>query len=429
MSAARWPTRPLGEIFDIGAGKTMSAAARAGDDKVPFLRTSNVFWDRLDLTSLDEMAVSSAELREKNLLPGDLLVCEGGEIGRAAIWDGSIERITFQNHIHRLRPKPDMADQVDPRFYVFFLQSGFTQLGIFEGAGNKTTIPNLSRNRLAAFDVPFPPLAEQQAIVAALGLVQEAIDVQVRSLKHAEMLRRRVMADVFSKGIRGEQTCESEIGDIPKIWDVVEFREIRQDLRYGTSTRCTLEPATYPVLRIPNILSARIDPTELKYCDMASEEAERYTLADGDLIFIRTNGVIERLGLCAVYRGTPEKALFASYLIRARLLPGVDPDFVAYFFGSDVGIHLISSRATPAADGKYNLNSGIIDSLLVPIPPLPEQEEIAAVIRACDQKTELHRRKLAVLQEIFQRLLRDLMTGKVTSDQLVVPADVNRSAA
>ena len=99
--------RPLGELFDIGSGKTMSAAARDGTNKVPFLRTSNVFWDRLDLASLDQMAMSEEELETKNLLSGDLLVCEGGEIGRAALWDGSIERISFQNHLHRLRPKPE----------------------------------------------------------------------------------------------------------------------------------------------------------------------------------------------------------------------------------------------------------------------------------------------------------------------------------
>ncbi len=421
--------RPLGEIFDIAAGKTMSAAARAGENKLPFLRTSNVFWDRLDLASLDQMAMSDAELEERNLLPGDLLVCEGGEIGRAAIWDGSVERISFQNHLHRLRPKPEMIGRVDPRFYVFFLQSGFTQQGIFEGAGNKTTIPNLSRSRLGALDVPFPSLAEQQAIVTVLGQLREAVDVQGVSLELAEALRHRVMADVFSKGIRGEASKDSEIGDVPTSWDVVEFQTIRQDLRYGTSVRCTLVPATHPVLRIPNILSARIDATELKYCDMDSREAERYALSDGDLIFIRTNGVIERLGLCAVYRGTPEKALFASYLIRARLLPGVDPDFIAYFFGSGVGVSLISSRATPAADGKYNLNTGIIDSLLVPIPSLDEQRAIAAIIRACDQKVELHRKKVAMLHEFYLRLLRDLMTGEVRSDQLAVPDEMIRSAA
>jgi type I restriction enzyme S subunit len=182
-----WPLRPLGELFDISAGKTMSAAARAGTNKIPFLRTSNVFWDRLDLSSLDEMSVPQHELPEKLLEPGDLLVCEGGEIGRAAIWDGSVERITFQNHLHRLRPK---RDDVEPRFYVFFLQSAFTQLGIFEGAGNKTTIPNLSRNRLAALMVPHPLLEDQQYVVRVLDTVREAMALQEK--------RQDLLTELFS---------------------------------------------------------------------------------------------------------------------------------------------------------------------------------------------------------------------------------------
>src|SRR5262245_52637767 len=114
----------------------MSAAARAGDDKTPFLRTSNVLWDEIDLTRVDEMSIPEHELEEKRLRPGDLLVCEGGEIGRAAIWSGEVEVMSFQNHLHRLRPT---RNDVEPRFYVYFLQAGFTQLGIFEGAGNNTT--------------------------------------------------------------------------------------------------------------------------------------------------------------------------------------------------------------------------------------------------------------------------------------------------
>src|SRR5690606_31616934 len=86
-----WPLRPLGELFEIGAGKTMSAAARDGEDKTPFLRTSNVLWDEIDLSKVDEMAIPAHELQGKLLRPGDLLVCEGGEIGRAAIWNGEIE--------------------------------------------------------------------------------------------------------------------------------------------------------------------------------------------------------------------------------------------------------------------------------------------------------------------------------------------------
>jgi type I restriction enzyme S subunit len=413
-----WTWRPLGELFKIGAGKTMSAAARAGDDKVPFLRTSNVLWDRLDLSSVDEMSIPAHELADKLVEPGDLLVCEGGEIGRSAIWDGSIMPMAFQNHLHRLRP---LGKDVDPRFYVFFLQAAFTQLGIFEGAGNKTTIPNLSSSRLLALGVPHPPLYEQSDIVAALGLIRDAINVQTASLAAAEALRTSTMSHIYSKGLCSEPTKLTEIGEIPENWDLVEFSGLRESLRYGTSNRCTVTLATYPVLRIPNILSARIDPSDLKYCDLPENEAARYELDEGDLIFIRTNGVIERLGLCAVYRGIPDRALFASYLIRARLLDGVDPDYVAYFMGSPVGIDLISSRATPAADGKFNLNTGIIDSLLVPLAPPEEQREIAAVLKAVDQKIELHRTKLERLKELFERVLHDLMTGDLSVDNLVVP--------
>ena len=183
----RWTWRPLGELFEIGAGKTMSAAARSGPDKTPFLRTSNVLWDEIDLSSVDEMSIPEHELAAKLLHPGDLLVCEGGEIGRAAIWTGEVEPMSFQNHLHRLRP---IVEEVEPRFYVYFLQSAFTQLGIFEGAGNKTTIPNLSRSRLASLEVPHPPLDEQQAISAVLARIRDAIRIQSR--------KRAVLNDLFS---------------------------------------------------------------------------------------------------------------------------------------------------------------------------------------------------------------------------------------
>ena len=192
-----WPWRPLGELFEIGAGKTMSAAARNGPDKIPFLRTSNVLWDAIDLSSVDEMSIPEHELPDKLLRPGDLLVCEGGEIGRAAIWNGEVETMSFQNHLHRLRPIED----VEPRFYVYFLQSAFTQLGIFAGAGNKTTIPNLSRSRLAALKVPQPPKREQQAIVQALRKVRIAVDFHRRKAALLEELFRSLLRKLMMKEI------------------------------------------------------------------------------------------------------------------------------------------------------------------------------------------------------------------------------------
>ena len=215
MTNPNWNWRPLGELFDIGAGKTMSAAARAGADKVPFLRTSNVLWDEIDLAEVDKMSISATELVDKSLKAGDLLVCEGGDIGRAAVWDGRVPVMSFQNHLHRLRP---IQDGIDARFYVYFLQSAFTQLGIFEGAGNKTTIPNLSRNRLAALDVPHPPEAEQLSIAQSLAKVREAITVHDKATLTALELKHAVMNNLFTRGLRGEPQKETEIGPIPESW-------------------------------------------------------------------------------------------------------------------------------------------------------------------------------------------------------------------
>ena len=425
MSEA-WTWRPLGELFEIGAGKTMSAAARNGVDKTPFLRTSNVLWDEIDLSSVDEMSIPEHELPAKLLRRGDLLVCEGGEIGRAAIWNGEVETISFQNHLHRLRP---IDPNVEPHFYVFFLQSAFTQLGIFEGAGNKTTIPNLSRSRLAGLDVPQPPPGEQQAISAALCRVRDAIRAQGQSIVIAEDLKRAAMRMLFTRGLRGEAQKETEIGPLPESWRLVNFESVREKLQYGTSVRCTYDVSKRPVLRIPNIEPQRVTADDLKYCTLTGDVAARYQLEDGDLLFIRTNGVLDRLGSCAVYDGYPADALFASYLIRAKVKPDyVVPHYAASFFGSELGTSIVAGRAISASDGKFNLNTTAIDSLLLPLPPtLSEQREIVSVLDAIDRKIDLHRKKRAVLQELFKALLHKLMTGEIRVRELAsLPIELGR---
>ena len=395
----------------------MSAAARNGVDKTPFLRTSNVFWDQLDLSSVDEMWIPEHELPAKLLRRGDLLVCEGGEIGRAAIWSGEIEMMSFQNHLHRLRP---IFEDVEPRFYVYFLQSAFTQLGIYEGAGNKTTIPNLSRSRLAALEVPQPNIGEQQTIATALAKVREAIKTQDQSVALAQELKRAAMSTLFRRGLRGEVQKETDVGPVPASWEIVTFASVREKLQYGTSVRCTYDVSDRSVLRIPNIEPQRINSGDLKYCTLTGNDAAKYELNEGDLIFIRTNGVLDRLGSCAVYTGNPARALFASYLIRARLkLDRVNPHFAALFFGSEAGTSIVARRATPASDGKFNLNTATIDGLPLPLPPtLTEQHEIVAILKAIDCKIDLHRRKRVVLEELFKALLHKLMVREICVSDL-----------
>lgn len=300
-----------------------------------------------------------------------------------------------------LRPKAD----IDPLFFFY--------------ACRAIDLPARGYNRhftvLKEKELAYPPDPhEQKAVAAVLRKTESALQQQASLLDNLQELKRAAMRELFTCGLRGEAQKDTAIGLVPGSWSVGSFSDVREWLQYGTSVHCTLQKKSYPVLRIPNVEPGKVSVAELKYCDLPDKEASKYLLQNGDLLFIRTNGVLERLGSCAVYDGQPENALFASYLIRARLKPDIDPRFVAYFYASSLGTSLVAGRATPAADGKYNLNTGTIDSLPLPLPPtLDEQREIVTILDALDRMIALHRQKRVVLEELFQSLLHKLMTGDI----------------
>ena len=105
-----WGTDRIGKLFDIKQGKSLSRHKQTGNNRKHFLRTSNVFWGRLDFSSLDQMDFTDAECVTLALQPGDLLICEGGDIGRTAIWQNEVQDCYYQNHLHRLRRRmPDVS--------------------------------------------------------------------------------------------------------------------------------------------------------------------------------------------------------------------------------------------------------------------------------------------------------------------------------
>jgi type I restriction enzyme, S subunit len=398
-----WPLRPLGELFEIGAGKTMSAAGRDGDNKIPFLRTSNVLWDEIDLSTVDQMAIPEHELLAKLLKRADLLVCEGGEIGRAAIWDGEIEVMSFQNHLHRLRP---LIDDVEPRFYVYFLQSAFTQLGIFEGAANKTTIPNLSRNRLAALDVPHPRLGEQQAVATALARVREAIRLHDRSTALGEELKRAAMRELFTRGLRSEAQKETEFGPVPRSWVVSTLGELTTLERGRFLHRPRNEPRFYggdtAFVQTGDVV--RSGGRIREYTQTLNDDGvaiSRVFTAGTILITIAAN--IGFAGILQFDSACPDS------LIAVTPNDGLDNEFLEYWLQTQ---QPEMDRLAPKGTQK-NINIQFLSPWPVLVPSSEEQREIVAILDAIDRKIELHRKKRAVLDELFKALLHKLMTGEI----------------
>jgi type I restriction enzyme S subunit len=168
------------------------------------------------------------------------------------------------------------------------------------------------------------------------------------------------------------------------------------------------------VLRIPNVIGDTIDTTELKYIKLDEDEAAKLRLQSGDLLFVRTNGRREYIGRCAVYKGNPPRALFASYLIRARLRQGeVNPDFFQMYSTTATGRVFLSGRASSASDGKFNINTQILRKVMLPRPPLQEQQEIVHAVEGVQGTLAAHQNRMRALDALFQTLLHNLMTGKV----------------
>lgn len=157
-----WTVEPLGRRFEILLGKMLAPDRVAGSHLRPYLRNTNVQWDRIDTHDLVLMDFPPEERRRYEVLPGDLLVCEGGEVGRAAVWDGRMAEIYYQKALHRVRPRGTTGVR-----WIFYVLRAATDLGIFTMESG-TTIAHLTGEQLRAHRVPFPPSAVEGALVSML---------------------------------------------------------------------------------------------------------------------------------------------------------------------------------------------------------------------------------------------------------------------
>jgi type I restriction enzyme S subunit len=163
----KWSWVRLGELFQHNTGKALNSSNTSGT-KMQYITTSNMYWDRFELTHLKEMVFTDSEVVKCTVKKGDLLVCEGGDIGRSAIWCFDYP-MRIQNHIHRLRPYTTIS--VKFYYYIFFL---YKQTGLIGGKG--IGIQGLSSNALHKLLFPLPPLSEQYRIVEAIETVFAQLD-------------------------------------------------------------------------------------------------------------------------------------------------------------------------------------------------------------------------------------------------------------
>lgn len=172
---SKWVWCNLGMLFSHNTGKALNASKTDGVS-LTYITTSNVYWNSFELDNLKIMPFTDSEIEKCTVKKGDLLVCEGGDIGRAAIWQFENE-IRIQNHLHRLRP----YDRIYTKFYyyIMYLYKANGRIN-----GNGIGLQGLSSNALHNIIVPVPPVEEQKRIVDNIDSVLSLIE-QIESHKQS----------------------------------------------------------------------------------------------------------------------------------------------------------------------------------------------------------------------------------------------------
>jgi type I restriction enzyme S subunit len=196
-----WKWVRLDEVCEVRLGKMLSPASKVGHRAVPYLRNANVQWNRFDLTDIAQMVFSEEQESVLSLRAGDLLVCEGGEPGRAAVWEGQISRCCYQKALHRLRP---INAAVDPYFVMYRLWRGASD-GEFTESNGKTTIAHLPAVRLKNLKLAIPSVEEQRRIARLLREQTMAIE-KARAAAQARLEAIRQLPLAYYREAFGESS-------------------------------------------------------------------------------------------------------------------------------------------------------------------------------------------------------------------------------
>jgi type I restriction enzyme S subunit len=302
------------------------------------------------------------------------------------------------------------------------------------GTGQPFISPSVVKNLM----VPFPSLPIQQKIVQILDTIQEVIDIHDKIIEKTKELKKSLANLLFHYGLAGLRVKElmgsrvgeltsseieklglklkkTEIGEIPENWEVVRLGKVCE-IVYGVQASVSElkeEIGRIPILTNKNISDeGTIDLANLNFYPEDLIDSKKHLLKKGDIIFNWRSGSVEHVGKSALFN-LEGKFTFASFLLRFRPKSNI---INSYFLNSY--FHKIRKEGflkffAHQASINQSLNASISSNIPIPLPPLPEQQEIAEILQTVDQKIEIERRKKELYEELFKTVLNKIMNQEI----------------
>lgn len=409
---ASWMWVRLGDIFQHNTGKALNSTNRSGVS-LKYITTSNLYWNRFELSDLKEMFFTDTELEKCTAQKGDLLVCEGGDIGRAAIWK-SDDSIRIQNHIHRLRAYSAVCTEFF--YYLFYLYKHAGWIG-----GKGIGIQGLSSKAIHILVFPLPPIAEQKRIVAKIEELLPLVDRYEAAWTRLEDFNRSFPEDmkksILQQAIQGklveqrpeegtaqelyeqiqaekqrlikegkikkekplpEVTEDEKPFEIPESWMWVRLGSVLNKLTDGTHSTPQYTSSGVPFLSVKDMSSGVLDFSNCKYIS-ETEHQELYARCNpeyGDLLLTK----VGTTGIPVIVDTSEAFSLFVSVALLKFNQELIDNRFLRFLIWSP----LVQAQAAENTRGVGNKNWVMRDiaNTIIALPPLAEQKRIVARLEA-----------------------------------------------
>ena len=372
-----WEIKKLGEVCESDLGKTLNQSKDKGELR-PYLCAINVLWDKFDFTTLKETRFEESELERYSVRKGDLLICEGGDIGRAAIWEYD-DVMQYQNALHRVR----LNDSVLSRFLLLYLKH-LKDSGVLDTKyGKGVTIKHLVKSSLLSIPIPIPPREEQERIVAELDCLSGVIERKREQLRELDALAQSIFYQMFGDPITNEKRWEvKKLGDVCDIYRGGSPRPIEQYLG-----------GNLPWIKIGDaVFGTDIYLTKTK--EHIIEEGLKKTrfIHSGSLIFAN----------CGVSLGFARIITFDGCIHDGWLaFDNISNDINKIFLLKSLNFCTQYFRETAPDGTQPNLNTGIMKAFAQIIPPLTLQQEFADKIALIEKQKELIKQSITETEELF----------------------------
>ena len=404
---AKWKRSPLGAVADLCLGKMLDQDKNRGEP-LPYLANVNVRWGEFALDDLRTMRFEPHERDRYGLKRGDIVMCEGGEPGRCAIWMEQVPGMMIQKALHRIRPH----DVLDYRFLYYDLlnigsRKGFDQY--FTGA----TIKHLPREKLAKVEILVPPLPIQRRIAGILSAYDELIENSQRRIKILESMARGLYREWFVHfrfpGHESVPRVKSPMGEIPEGWEV---RPV-PDCVYINPRVSVPRDGEKPFVPMGCLSNDSMHITNIE--SRAGNSGAKFQ--NGDTLFARITPCLEngKTGFVQ-FLPDPQSVAFGStefIVLRSKTLT---PEFVYLLARSDE-FRGVAIKSMSGATGRQRVQEKCLEDLRLAEPPRALLDQFATIVSPSFKLAyELH------LQIQNLRRTRDLLLPRLLSGQIDVEA-------